>query len=253
MYATAHRVRFEDRKTGEVEVGINSFLYLHRGQSIPGSSWEAPDAELIAEQHPGILVKQSYDLPPSGNIVISYLDVAAQDAIDPVEVEKALQNFQQEIGAGLWPRKMTIDSIGMRFGIAVGSIGLESEEYAALRSQLLAILREPTDTPVFEGGPLVVEVKVDENGFNFRFDESSLRRIWSAHPDKQIKKNFSVEHLTKMEFERMHGDMVPYIINALTSPLRLEQVILFGGVRFLQARTGKVLREWPSLENNKND
>lgn len=67
MYITAHRVR-----RGAL-TGINAYLHLHRGATIPGIDWNHPDIALIADRYPGGFVVQRTEVEPGNNPVYSYL------------------------------------------------------------------------------------------------------------------------------------------------------------------------------------
>ncbi len=239
MYLTAHNLRSPEGK-----LGINAFLHLHGEHIPPGVSWEDPDPILIAEQYPGSLVNQSYDLPPPGNDVLSYLDIVAEDSTEKGQVSKALDEFAKNIASGNWPDKTVINRIGIRFSMQRRSIGFELEEYTALKERALELLPVQVDKSHFQVEPLTVEVTIDENGYRFILDDNSTRRLREYSQGKWKSRAISVDHATKMNFERLHGDIIPHVIVALTC-LRLEQAVEFGGVCFLQKNTGKTLRKWP--------
>jgi hypothetical protein len=83
MYLTAQRV--VSPKTGKT--GINSFYYAHAV-----ADWATP-ASTILDDEPGELVAKRYEVPPPGNRVRSFLDMAVPISATTEEVGDALIAF----------------------------------------------------------------------------------------------------------------------------------------------------------------
>ncbi|MBN1605369.1 MAG: hypothetical protein JW940_01990 [Polyangiaceae bacterium] len=95
MYLTAHHV--VSPPPGRRE-GINVFLYLH-------GPLACNDSELVRvpDENPGRLVAQSISVPPPGNSVRSYLDIAASDDIRWEDVRVGLMDFTGQRQPGPLP------------------------------------------------------------------------------------------------------------------------------------------------------
>jgi hypothetical protein len=77
MYLTAQRVRAPSGQKG-----INAFFYLHR------RAWlDEPPPEVLPEHNPGELLHKQIEIyPPSGNRVLSYLDIVAPDGTPSTQI-----------------------------------------------------------------------------------------------------------------------------------------------------------------------
>ena len=168
MYATAQRVL--SRTTHHS--GINSFLYLHNDRDYPEIDWSAPVVHQVGTILPGRLTEETErEVPPGGNEVLSYLDVAADDTTDVSRVEAALDTFRQliqpgeldklstdyggldgnrptELGIAVQskiPPAVVIDRIGVcfdaAFNLSGSSLRLYLDEYETLKQRVLALLR----------------------------------------------------------------------------------------------------------------
>jgi len=75
--------------------GINAFLYAH-----PGRVWKgAPPPDIANRQESGRLVNQLISVPPPGNRVRSFLDIAAPDELAWSSIQAGFVTFaasQQE-------------------------------------------------------------------------------------------------------------------------------------------------------------
>ena len=240
MYITAHRVR-----SRRDEEGINSLRYAHSAEEAEQIDWKDDRVVLVvADEMNGQLVTQSYDVPPGGNRVLTYLDVAAPEGTKPEAIEQALSRFRQQLESELPPMQRNLAGIGIRFSTNIGLEAQRSEEFDALctRVMLMARTEEPStrDEP-----PLVVIVQATEHGFSFALTKDSVQRVRKAHGSATFTPGtFRVTRDTLLDFNMIHGDLVPHLISSLTK-LRLENVIAIGGVRFIDTE-GNELRTWPS-------
>ncbi len=98
MYLVAQRVQ-----SSRQEVGVNVFQYIH--------DHEFTMSELqtfTPEKNPGELVKQWIEVPPGGNRVLSFLDVAVTNGVSPdvlISSLGALKHVLRRVGdqtEGLW-------------------------------------------------------------------------------------------------------------------------------------------------------
>jgi len=239
MYLTAHRVK----ALKESKTGINVFLHKHSRVEIPDMSWDEPDIELVADSYPGVLVAESIDLAPGGNQVISFLDVAAEDSADVNLVEEVLGRFEGEVSDVRRPLARLLKNVGIRFGLQSGLGDQVREEYEALRRRAMDLLRTPATPAWREEPPLVVDVKIDDQGWTLSLASDSIRRMQEIHREPWKPNSVTIKHETKHEFEQMHGDMIRHIIPILTE-LSIEQVVALGGVCLHDRSTGRIV-EWP--------
>jgi hypothetical protein len=118
-------------------LGINAFVFLHGEGEIAGVSWSCPDVDVIAEQHPGTLVVQRVEQPSGGNEVLSYLDVAAPDAIGVERLVRILRGITPPLGnVSVW----SIESVSIRFEAQPD--GDSAAEFEALRKHIV-LLADP--------------------------------------------------------------------------------------------------------------
>lgn len=239
MYLTAHRVRSRDGQS----LGINVFLYDHHGESIPGMSWDAPEVRRV-EERPGVLVGDSVDLVPGGNEVLSYLDVVAADGVVPGLLVEALRQAEATVGSGGLPFESRGGRVAIRFGAQTGLEGSEQEEFRALEERAILLLSSPTRSLKTGAPPLEAEVALDEQGFQCALTPESIRRLRPLKGPTWRPARISVSHDTAADFQMIHADLKRELIPMLTG-LQLEQVLALGGFRFIEAGSGRVLRQWP--------
>jgi len=239
MYATAHRV-----KSARGVTGINSFLHEH-GEDSGATSWESPDVAAVADGRTGKLVAESYDVPPGGNAVLSFLAVVAADGTDTNRVSGALGLFKSMVARTPAPVVAVLNGIGMRFGCDLGLAPAATEEFERLESRVLAILSADRTTPTATPEPLDIIVVFNEEGYSFELSPRSAERVREAHQGREwAPARFRVAPDAMMDFQDMHGDIVPQVIADLTQ-LRLEKVIEMGGARLVNRATLKEIRRWP--------
>jgi len=235
MYATAHRVysRRRDRQ------GVNAFLHVHEGQSI---DWDAPDAlDRVADAEPGRCVAERILLLPGGNEVMSYLDLAGPDGQPVATVQEVLAACRERLGER--PQRARIGQVSGRFGCVAGLRGAEELEFDELAAALLALLSSPRRTGA--SSPLRVLVGTDAaGGVEYRLDAESAERARRATGQPRERLSVGAARDVVEEFERLYGDLGPELALVLTG-LSADDLVAAGGVRFVDARSGRTLREWP--------
>lgn len=241
MYVTSHRVASDKGM-----VGINTFYHTHAADASGGEiDWEAPNAALIAETAPGKLVAEKLGLPPGGNMVMSYLDVACRDGCEMERIVGALEEARKRLACRREPFSDVFEGVGVRFGYQHGLAGSEVEEFEALVGEISQILEDPAPPQREPGGPLEVYVSMEPEKLVYALAEASKERLRQRHkrpwnPNRRV----TVSYETRMEFERDWGDIIPHVIYMLTD-LSGKQVALMGGVRLLEKGTRKLVCEWP--------
>jgi len=178
MYLTAQRVR---TRTGEE--GVNTFLFLHRGEVIPGMSWTAPDVKLIADQHPGRVVVQRREQDSVGNDVLSYLDVVAEDShgIPLLKAALSATSFEPARGA-VW----SVGPVSFRFFRANANSRDDATEFQVLRDHALFLLLTPgaVARSAPEPGPLQI-IAADQEGLGviYHLEQEAQRRLRQLRPE----------------------------------------------------------------------
>ncbi len=240
MYITAHRVR--SRKD---EVGINSFFYVHAAEEADRIDWNDNRVVLtVADGLTGQLVAQSYDVPPGGNRVLAYLDVVARDKTHPDAIKEGLRRFKEQLESEPTPLFTNLAGIGIRFGTVMALDARKVAEFDALRTRLMLLMRSERPLTT-QQQPIEIIVRTTEQGFSFALTTNSVQRVREAHGSAEFTpETFLVTRDMLLDFNTVHGDLVPHMIASLTS-LRLENVIAMGGSRFIDTE-GTELRMWPS-------
>ncbi len=240
MYTTAHRVRSRDD-----QIGINSFLYEHGADESGVISWDLPDVVAVADGYNGVLVAQSYDVPLGGNMVLSYLDVVTADGTELDRITRELGAFISRVERKTSPIVAVINGIGMRFGCILGLVARAPQEFDELRNRVLAMLRAGRQSANQDAEPMEVQISFDETGYSFELTPESAARILEAHRNGSWRSSrFHVKPDVMMNFQTMHGDLIPHVIAGLTR-LRLEEVIRMGGMVFISKTDGRELLRWP--------
>jgi len=242
MYVTAHRVR--SRKGAE---GINSFLHEHAGDDGVGLNWGAPDIAAISERLVGKLVADSYDVPPGGNRVLSYLEAAAPDGTSVKALREALRALRRKVDSKReYPALVRTGSIVCRCWVGQEHLDGADQEFDRLSERILTLLGSPRREACAAGEPLQVLFSLDEKGYHFELSQESSKRVREAHRHKRWqRRRIHVPPDVMLDFESVHGDIYPHVATMLTG-LRVEDVIRLGGVVFILQSTGREVRRWPS-------
>jgi len=134
MYVTAQRVRSRSRE------GINTFFNLHSPTDMASVDWDSPSIEQVAEAFPGVLLEKDCDLPPGGNRVRSFLDVATANETAVPRIRAALDEFERRLRQGRLPWVETIDHISVRFDAERALHEEQIDEYRTLRARVLRLI-----------------------------------------------------------------------------------------------------------------
>lgn len=198
MYIVAQRVTSPAGQSG-----INAFLFLHGDQQIPGMSWNAPDIELIADTHPGVLLLQRVENATGDNDVVSYLDIAAPDSIGLKQLAQiTLQISAPSSFSATW----LSGSIAIRFSSQPpDDPGPEFEE---LRRHAALMLLQTDNSDL--SGPSnkafdIIAQDMAGVGIIYQLDsESAARLVQRGVPSPNAKLRVAYEDLD--ELKRIWGD-----------------------------------------------
>lgn len=231
MYLTAHHVwsRQLDR------AAVHAFHYRHAGT--PGVTWHPPDIARIADESPGELIASSVVLPPGGNEVRSYLDVAWPDETPFDEVIAAVAHLSIDVAASTASTVIRTEGvIGLRFYARPATQHARSADFDELWNSARSLAEHPT-TPA----PLVVRVETTEVGERFALEDASADRIRALLGPDWARPTISVDRDTAEDFRALRGDLDVNLIPVLTG-LDVPQVTALGGIRFERATERTPLR-----------
>ena len=243
MYATAQRVRCEGRE------GINAFVFSHASENFSQIEWEHPDLPLIARELPGDRRAERVDIAPGGNQVLSFLDVAARDGTHIDEVRSALSAVGARVADAEQPER-TEGTIPVWFNFAPTERPRLREVFEALSASLLEVLaRSESDQEART--PIRVLKTTHEDGLSeYRVADQDLPRVQAAlNPTIDITPaRIQVSQNVASDFAATHGPILSHIVLAVTA-LEMDALLCLGGYEIVDARTGAVLRRWPSPGN----
>jgi len=242
MYVTAHKV-----VSHKDEKGINSFFHKHDDHELSAVNWSSPEVVLLADKNPGQLVRASYELPPGGNRVLSYLDVFAPNGTEEATVRLALEELQKMLSNLDPPLARNIDGIGIRFSTITRLRDRRAEEFEELKQRLLAMYEDADAQPSVSGDPLEVDVSWDGTFYYFSLRPSSKVRVQEMHEHGSLwhPGRVRMTNDTLLDFQEQYGEIWPHVISMLTS-LPLDAVVDSGGVRFFRSDREGIWREWPA-------
>lgn len=244
MFLTAQRVH----SLAPEKTGVNAFLYRHGAQTIPGMSWEHPVVERVADQYVGTRGPEHIEIAPGGNRVLSYLDVVAADDTPPADVEAALREFGATFVTEELPASRTLGRVAIRFGAQLGLYERARDEFDEIAARALELLRNPSEPAWRSAEPLDVDVTHEGGKDVFTLRGESVPRVWRACEEANANApafRACVPTQTRTSLEAIHADVYLFVVPEITG-LDLEHVAALGGVRFHDAATGDVLREWPA-------
>jgi hypothetical protein len=92
--------------------GINAFLYSH-----PDGIWSGPPPQEILTLESGRLINQLISVPPPGNRVRSFLDIAAPDDLQWPSIQADFVTFASPRQASPFPWTATVGSC--HFGLSM--------------------------------------------------------------------------------------------------------------------------------------
>jgi hypothetical protein len=175
MYLTAQRVR---SKAGSE--GVNAYLHLHRELAMPQDCTGAPDLDHIAQFVCGYVVAKREVVPPGGNQVLAYLDVAAPDDALGTDLNHVLTELGAKIHAEGKPAQFAEGQVSARFA-TISDFERDREvrvkDFKVLRSGIEALLPEKDRQPAPATGPFVVHAGYSFDGLRLWLPPVTLSRL----------------------------------------------------------------------------
>jgi hypothetical protein len=232
MYLTAHRVWSRI----EAQEAIHAFYYRH-GATPQKVDWNSPDIARIADAEPGELIASQVVLPPGGNEVKSYLDVAAPDATPVTQVEAAVATFETDVTSSTSATVTAlVDGVALRFYARSSAISSKREEFAALWAEARKLYEHPSPS-----APLVVKVEETPEGeLRLHLDEASGDRVRAVLGADWAVPRILVEADAVRLFADLRGSWLGALIPVLAG-LDADRVAALGGIRFERTRDGATL------------
>jgi predicted component of type VI protein secretion system len=227
-------------------VGINVFIYQHAPARVPALSNGTMDVERIAETFQGQLVSSSAPVPPGGNEVLSYLDVAAPEGT-PLSAFEALSFPQaaQPAPAGVPRMWWAPNGIGLRFGVRFYIVDYRraSDEFEQLQRAIVEALRSPTQPRrTSAASPITIEVAHQEDGLSFRLKADSRQRLQAQGFALPPVGSLNISTTMRDDFEAVHQSFARHVAPLLTN-MPLDQLAALGGVQFVRAGGSGVIWE----------
>lgn len=241
MYLTSQRVC----APGGGRTDINTFLYRHE-ESVPGVDWSRPDLIRVVDTFPGTLVAADTRIPPGGNQVWSYLDIVAADSTAAEELDLALRQFAREWSPERMARVVQVGKVAMRLDLVEPSRQAHAlEELEELSQRALGLLHNPAPSGWATTEPLRVIVKEYGGEHKYALDAASRARLQSRHEPGWLPASITVAHEDRAAMACNPVTLCLHVAPLLTK-LDLDELIPFGGIRFVEESSGEVLWEWPS-------
>lgn len=228
MYLTTHRVR-----SPRGQIGINGALY----RSEVGDDISADELTRAAEGEHGGLLRARTDLPPGGNAVDAFVDIAAPDQASPAEVRALLDDAAGKLdGTEVQHAR---PRMALRFSCNLGLAGSAPDLLQKLGEAALELMSSRPEPSVQQ--TLDVVVDRDEERWLFTLGEESWARARAALPGVHVARTIGVPFDVAEELRRTTGRLYPLVVEWLTgTPMdRLRG----WSVRFVSE--GELLWRWP--------
>jgi hypothetical protein len=238
MYITAQRVRNRSGKTG-----INSFLYVHTDTQLQGIEWTEAGLLDIADNNLGDLVAEVVEVPPGGNSVLSYIDVACPNNASLKGITATTDGLAKNAIEGR-PFFSTHGDVVARMYIQPGLGVSLAFEVQALVTHLIKTATDRPE-PTWKGKePLIVMVRIDAERSVYFLDDKSKSRV-AGHRKVELPFGIvNIDHDTQDMFDELHGDITKHAI-PLVCGMDLEEIASMGGVVVVNDYTGDLVWQWP--------
>ncbi len=240
MYLTAQRVAQIDGP----HYGINGFLFLHGEAVLPVDPDGDPDLESIATNPPDEAVSVVESLPPGGNGVLSYLDVAAPDDCATETLKRTLEQLRSFVPTRVdnspFVDTECFDGVAVRIHLSSRTPLSPALEYRSLRESVLALLSDQRRDLSHTSLRMSLEKTEDE----WRFRPLTTGVELPGPPGPSNGHLLAVDHETLEAFERTRGSFFPAAAEAIFG-MDPEQLLEHGGVEIVGDGSGDLVWRGP--------
>ena len=233
VYLTAQRIRSRGKTslgTSSTEgTGISVAYYRHGHDMLPRLPTGVPDISRISTTDPGSLVSSASDIPPGGNDVLSYLDVAAPDHISPDELWRHLGAVESKVVAAGLPDKWEDRDVAVAFFVH-GITGVRARhEFAALKNRLLAHLRT-TRNPSGRGDPFTARLVLQDGAWELQWLPATKQRLTDLGFAAGRSVLISYDVGDQWAASGLPGPLIAHALAAIAG-VDLHELVVRGGVR----------------------
>lgn len=233
MYLTAQRVRSRGKTsigTGSTEdTGISVAYYRHGHDMLPRLPTGVPDISRISTTDPGALVSSASDIPPGGNDVLSYLDVAAPDHISPDDLQRHLGAVESNVVAAGLPDKWEDSDVAVAFFVHGVAGERARHEFAALKNRLLAHLRT-TLNPPGRGDPFIASLVQQDEALELQWLPATRQRLADLRFPAGRSIRISYDVANQWAASGLPGPLIAHALAAIAG-VDLHELVTRGGVR----------------------
>lgn len=228
MYLIALRVRNKDQAD---VTGVNVAYYRHGGGALPRTQEGKPDLPLISSKETGTLVSASNELPPGGNFIRSSLECAAPDDITESELLNYFAKYEAGLGSAANHGSVNGPSdVELAFSSEI-PVGALKEEFAALKSRLLAHL-QTTKSPTAKGAPFVAELTRDDDAFVLQWTLPAKQRLGQLKYPAGKSLRIAFDIADQWKASGLPGPLIAHALAALAG-VDLHELVVRGGVRVI--------------------
>jgi hypothetical protein len=197
----------------------------------------------VANHHPGQLISTLQDVPPGWNDVLSFLDVAAPDAIALPEVIRLLEVVESEVSMAELPKTWYAPTaeVAVVFSARNLSGELARQEYDALKCRLLRLLAG--DHAVTTDDPFDAQLVKDSDGYELVWTAQAKTRLVAVgfYPAARLRVAYDV--VDQWDVSGLPGPLIAHSLAAMAGA-DLHELVRRGGVRVLLG-TGAIV--WQRL------
>jgi hypothetical protein len=229
VYLTAQRVRSRNSSVaGSGATGISVDYYRHGDDMLPRLSTGVPDLARISTTTPGKLVSSASDVPPGGNEVLSWLDVAAPDHLMPDELQQHLVAIEGQVATATLPKTWADGYVAISLSVR-GVVGEPARhEFVALKNRLLAHL-QATLYPTSHD-PFIASLTPHAEAFELQWQPATKLRLTELRiaAGRSIRISFDVAE--QFAASSLPGPLLAHALAAIVD-VDLHELVIRGGVR----------------------
>ncbi len=232
MYLAAQEVR-----PAAGPPGVNAFLNLHREQWRVVAGHGEPDVFYISQFAGGYPVAEDTRVPPGGNVVTAYLDLAAPDTVSVDDLRSAVRAIRGRIGSEATPIEAVEHGVGARFNAGAPMDG-RVEDLRALLDRLetaaIELLPRRSDPPRRVSGPYVVWAAAGAEGVRLWLPPVTLQRVPQS-PARRARVLVPTDVVQATPFDAL-GETAVALLGVSDVDLARE-----GGVEIIDPQAAKTL------------